>query len=126
MSVTSLRNNEETTNVGKKWYIEEDEKLVQEIHDNKSYEEIALEHKRTVTGIKSRVISHIIYPKYKENNMDIEKISLEYNIDIELLKKYINKLKYIESCIREIKNKYKIKQKPTADIRKPTAEISEI
>ena len=92
MSVTSLRNNEETTNVGKKWYIEEDEKLVQEIHDNKSYEEIALEHKRTVTGIKSRVISHIIYPKYKENNMDIEKISLEYNIDIELLKKYINKL----------------------------------
>jgi hypothetical protein len=92
MSVTSLRNNEETTNVGKKWYIEEDEKLVQEIHDNKSYEEIALEHKRTVTGIKSRVISNIIYPKYKENNMDIEKISLEYNIDIELLKKYINKL----------------------------------
>lgn len=89
--IKDLRNNEETANVGNKWLIEEDEKLVQEITDNKSYEEIALEHKRTITAIKSRVISHIIYPKYKDN-IDLEKISLEYNIDTELLKKYINKL----------------------------------
>ena len=42
--------------VGKNWLLEEDEKLV---------EEIALEHSRNIGGIKSRVISHIIYPKYK-------------------------------------------------------------
>ena len=89
--IKDLRNNEETANVGNKWLIEEDEKLVQEITDNKSYEEIALEHKRTITAIKSRVISHIIYPKYKDN-IDLEKISLEYNIDTEIIKKYINKL----------------------------------
>ena len=89
-----LRSNEDTSNVGTKWTIEEDKQLVQEIADNKSYEEIALEHKRTILGIKSRVISHIIYPKYKddiENN--IEKISIEYKIDNELITKYINKLK---------------------------------
>ncbi len=86
--------NEHTSNVGTKWTIEEELKLIQEINDNKSYEKIALEHKRTILGIKSRVISHIIYPKYKddiENN--IETISIEYKIDNELIMKYINKIK---------------------------------
>jgi putative IMPACT (imprinted ancient) family translation regulator len=89
-----LRSNEDTSNAGTKWTIDEDKILVQEIVDNKSYEEIALEHKRTILSIKSRVISHIIYPKYKddiENN--IEKISIEYKIDNELITKYIKKLK---------------------------------
>ena len=89
-----LRSNEDTSNAGTKWTIDEDKNLVQEIVDNKSYEEIALEHKSTILSIKSRVISHIIYPKYKddiENN--IEKISIEYKIDNELITKYINKLK---------------------------------
>lgn len=49
--------NEHTSNVGTKWTIEEELKLIQEINDNKSYEKIALEHKRTILGIKSRVIS---------------------------------------------------------------------
>ena len=81
-----LRSNEDTSNAGTKWTIDEDKNLVQEIVDNKSYEEIALEHKRTILSIKLRVISHIIYPKYKddiENN--IEKISIEYKIDNELI-----------------------------------------
>jgi len=38
-----------------KWSPEEDTKLIQEIIDDKSFEEIALEHKRTVIAIKSRV-----------------------------------------------------------------------
>jgi hypothetical protein len=89
-----LRSNEETSNAGTKWTIDEDKQLVQEIVDNKSYEELALEHKRTILSIKSRVISHIIYPKYKDNiENEIEKISIEYKIDNELIIKYINKLK---------------------------------
>ena len=47
--------NQETSNVGTRWSIEEDEKLLQEINDNKSYEEIALEHKRSLKDIKSRL-----------------------------------------------------------------------
>jgi hypothetical protein len=43
-----LRSNDETSNVGKKWTIEEDIKLLEEFTENKTYEEIALEHKRTV------------------------------------------------------------------------------
>jgi hypothetical protein len=84
---------EDKSNAGTKWTIDEDKQLVQEIVDNKSYEEIALEHKRTILAIKSRVVSHIIYQKYKDTiENDIEKISIEYNIDSALIMKYINKL----------------------------------
>jgi len=89
--LNELRNSEETSNAGIRWSIDELEKLSKELADNKSYEEIALEHKRTVSSIISRVISYIIYPKYKDN-IDIEKISVEYNIDIELIKKNIKKI----------------------------------
>jgi len=43
--MSSLRNNEETSRIGKKWLQEEDEELIKEIIDKKSYEEIALNHK---------------------------------------------------------------------------------
>ena len=86
------RENEETARVGSKWTDEEDEKLTEEINDKKNYEEIALEHKRTIIGIKSRVISHIIYPKYKDD-INIDNISNEYNIEKEILNKYINNIK---------------------------------
>ena len=90
--IRELQNNEETSRAGKKWLAEEDEKLLQEISDKKSFEEISLEHKRTITGIKFRVISHIIYPKYKNDNIGVEELSVEYNIEKELVEKYINKI----------------------------------
>jgi len=89
-----LRRKEETLNVGTKWTIEEDNKLVQEIIGNKTFEEIALEHKRTILGVKIRVISHIIYPKTKDCLViDIESLSVEYKIDAMLLTRQINKIK---------------------------------
>jgi hypothetical protein len=92
-----LRRKEETLNVGTKWTIEEDNKLVQEIIGNKTFEEIALEHKRTILGVKIRVISHIIYPKTKDCLViDIESLSVEYKIDAMLLTRQINKIKSTE------------------------------
>ena len=100
-----LRNNEDTSNAGTKWTIDEDKNLVQEIVDNKSYEEIALEHKRTILSIKSRVISHIIYPKYKDDiENEIEKISIEYKINNDLIIKYINKLKTNNNIQKSVNN----------------------
>jgi hypothetical protein len=93
-NMLKMRSVEETINVGKKWTIEEDNKLVQEITENKTYEEISLEHKRTANSIQLRVISHIIYPKIKNDvETDIEKVALEYNIGTEKLLYNINKLK---------------------------------
>lgn len=101
LRMLNLRCNDETSNVGTKWTIGEDTKLVQEIIENKTYEEIALEHKRTVLGIKLRVISHIIYPKIKDAadtadtanaDIDMEALALEYKIDTSQLIRQIDKL----------------------------------
>lgn len=111
-----MRNNEENMNVGKKWAIEEDIKLLEEIRDNKTYEEIALEHKRTVNGIELRIISHIIYPKIKnEVDVDIEKVALEYKIDSSRITRYINKIK-----IKATENKNNPKQTPKQKEVEPT------
>jgi hypothetical protein len=106
--------NEETSKAGSKWTIEE---------DNKTYEEIALEHKRTIIGIKSRVISHVIYPKHKDN-IDIDKLSEDYNIDIQTLKKYINKLDINKPNETKINNN-KIDRLLINDINRPSEIIRE-
>jgi hypothetical protein len=110
--------NNSISNAGKKWTNKEDEQLLEEINDNKSYDEIALNHKRSKYAIILRVISQIIYPKYYDNendndndnnddNNDItnEIISKEYNIDIELLKRNINNIKIKKSIISNRKEK---------------------
>jgi hypothetical protein len=104
-----LRCKDELLNVGTRWTIEEDNKLVQEITDNKTYEEIALEHNRTVYSIQLRVISRIIYPKIKDDlDIDMEKVALEYNIGTKEFLYNINKLK-----MKATENRDKPVQKPS-------------
>ena len=114
-----MRDNEETMNVGKKWTVEEDIKLAQEITENKTYQEIATEHKRTAYSIQLRVISRIIYPKIKDDvEIDMEKVALEYNIRTKELLYNINKLK-----IKATENKEKPSKKPiqkSKDEEEPT------
>lgn len=95
--MNNLLNKEETSRVGKKWLLEEDEELMKELIHKKSYEEIALNHKRTICGIKSRVICNILYLQYKDKSKTIEELSLEYNIEIDLVLKYINKIEIKDS-----------------------------
>ena len=63
-----MEDNQLLSNIGKKWTITEDEQLLQEVNNNKNYDVIALNHKRTKNAIILRVISHIIYPLYNNNN----------------------------------------------------------
>jgi hypothetical protein len=110
-----IKSVEETTNAGKKWSIEEDNKLVQEFTDNKTYEEIALEHKRTPYSIQLRVISRIIFPKIKDDiDVDMEQIAFDYNINTKELIYNINKLKM------KGKPKQKLTQKPKQKEYEPT------
>jgi hypothetical protein len=95
--MVSLRNKEETSRVGAKWLQEEDDELMREISDKKTYEEIALNHKRTIGGIKSRVINNILYLQYKNKSKTIDELSSEYNIEIDLVIKYINKMEIRDS-----------------------------
>lgn len=102
--MSDVKSNENTKNAGTKWTYEEDVKLLQEINDKKSYDDIALEHKRTIIGIKSRVVTNIIYPNYKDNiDIDFDEISEKYNIEREIISRYISKkMKNISKKMKNI------------------------
>ena len=88
---SELGNNEETSNIGKLWSVDENNELYKEVENNKNYSEIAAIHKRTEKAIILRVISNIIYPKYKNNEMTLDQLSYEYNIEKDLIEKHIAK-----------------------------------
>ena len=93
MSIANLISDEEKiSRVGKKWVEEEDAILIEEITNKILLEDIALEHKRTIVGIKARIISTIMYPKYNNDNVSMDDLAIEYNIEKELVEKYINKI----------------------------------
>jgi hypothetical protein len=106
MSIANLISDEEKiSRVGKKWVDEEDAILIEEITNKIPLEDIALEHKRTIIGIKSHIISKIMYPKYKNDNVSMDDLSIEYNIEKELVEKYINKLEDKEKSPKKEINK---------------------
>jgi Mor family transcriptional regulator len=74
-----LRLNPETCNAGKIWEINEDELLIKLFNENKSYEEIAKEFKRTVGSIKARIIDKLIFPEY--NNGNFNELAEKYKFD---------------------------------------------
>ena len=78
------------TNKGKKWTVEEVNKLKRLMISNKTYEEIALEHQRTIMAVKVRVVVEIIYPLIK-SGMTIEEAEKLYNIDKYDIGKYLSK-----------------------------------
>lgn len=88
---SQLGNNEETSNIGKLWSVDENNELYKEVENNKNYSQIAAIHKRTEKAIILRVISNIIYPKYKNNEMTLDQLSFEYNIEKDLIEKNIAK-----------------------------------
>ena len=88
---SQLGNNEETSNIGKLWSVDENNELYKEVENNKNYSQIAAIHKRTEKAIILRVISNIIYPKYKNNEMTLDQLSFEYNIEKDLIEKHIAK-----------------------------------
>lgn len=88
-NIQELKSNPETSNAGKKWETEEDELLVKLVNEDKSYEEIAKEFKRTVGSIRARIIDKIIFPEYNNENIS------------ELVKKYnFNNVEYLERCMK--------------------------
>jgi hypothetical protein len=88
---SQLGNIEETSNIGKLWSVDENNELYKEVENNKNYSQIAAIHKRTEKAIILRVISNIIYPKYKNNEMTLDQLSFEYNIEKDLIEKNIAK-----------------------------------
>lgn len=134
MSVSTLdlrSEDDDTINIGKKWTIEEDIKLAQEITDNKTYEEIAMEHKRTVNSIQLRAITHIIFPKIKddlEKGIDIDTSQIISHVNkIKIKKTTVNKDKPVKNSIQKQKHDDEPSNKEILDyLKKLDSKIDEI
>lgn len=99
-NLQELRLNPETYNAGKKWEAHEDELLVKLVNEDKSYEEIAKEFKRTVGSIRSRIMDKIIFPEYNKENIK------------ELAEKYKwNDVEYLEKCMKCIMSSLEEREK---------------
>jgi len=98
---------ENKSRVGLKWLKTEDDELIKEVNENKSYEDIALAHERSLRAIKLRVISHIIYPLFKNNDKTIDELSNKYNIENDMIQQYINKMDTNNSIKKSIDNNKK-------------------
>lgn len=96
---------ESINNFGKKWTLEEENTLLQELEEDTNIKIIAQNHKRTVGGIigKQRAIAYNMY----SSKMPIEEIILKTKLDneqiIETIKRKENKQKKVKK-IQEPKN----------------------
>jgi len=108
-----FQSNDETSNCGKRWNIEDDLKLIKYMEENKSYSDIAIELKRTTGSIKSRVLDKIIFLEYNDNN--VLELANKYGYDdVDYLKKCLeNKKKIREDKVNNLKED-KV-QKPKED-----------
>lgn len=69
------------------WSDEEDERLMNSITNNLSFEEVSKLHQRTVKSLKYRVLRNCAL-KIKEG-MDIESVATKYKIPYEVISDYI-------------------------------------
>jgi hypothetical protein len=77
-----LQKNEATSRAGKGWEADEEEKLLSMRSENSSYDEIALELKRTSRSIQTRLYLHICKLVEVENEDEsalISKYDIDYN-----------------------------------------------
>ncbi|NBU90969.1 MAG: hypothetical protein EBS12_05945 [Flavobacteriia bacterium] len=96
-----MRSVEETMNVGKKWTIEEENILLQELDDNIDIELIAQAHKRTLGGIIGR-------QKFIAYNMYLAKAPE----DLIIRKTRINKLQLLKVIAKKEKRPKSLAAKP--------------
>jgi hypothetical protein len=113
--IKELKNKADTSKSGSRWTIEEHKQLLEELKNNKPYEDIAIDHKRTVTAIKARVVCNIIILIYNIDEIEskIDEISEKYNIEPEIISRYVKKQIIYNENIKEVKNN---KYKPSSTI----------
>lgn len=77
------------SNLGKKWYDDEDALLMEELNNNIDIEIIAQKHNRTLGGIKCRC-GHIAYNMYLQD-IPMEEIIEKTHLDEQYIKQIIDK-----------------------------------
>jgi hypothetical protein len=84
------RTNEETSNAGLKWDIEDDKYLLESATNKVSVSEIAKTLKRTDGSIKTRIIINILN-KCDETRTNLDSLCIQYNIERKDVDVYLQK-----------------------------------
>ena len=91
------------TRCGARWYKNEEEQIMNEIENNISISNIALNHSRNIGGIIIR-INKIAYEDYCQNN-NLDNILVKYNLKKDDFEMYIKKYGVKESSAIEHERK---------------------
>jgi hypothetical protein len=89
MLLSRYPNKSYPSNLGKKWYDDEDALLMEELNNNIDIEIIAQKHNRTLGGIKCRC-GHIAYNMYLKD-IPMEEIIEKTHLDEQYIKQIIDK-----------------------------------
>lgn len=98
-----LREQPETARTGIKWDEEESQELMNRIKDGMSLEDIANTHKRTVGGVKNRIMTNALNI-LKEKKISLDEVSKLVNISVFDLENYKEKIDKKESDKKELDN----------------------
>lgn len=82
-----LREQPETARTGLKWTLEESQELMKHINEGMSLEDIANTHKRTVGGVKNRIMTNALNIM-KEKKISLDEVSKLVNISVFDLENY--------------------------------------
>jgi DNA replication protein DnaC len=130
-SMQALKQNPETENLGKKWSEEEINNLLSAIKDGSSLDELALEHKRTINSIRTKLL--VIADHYITNKkMDINEVSKIVKMPVikinefllkklpkkesSLEKEYMN-LNKVNSKLVEVNSQQEVNSHPVKEIK---------
>ena len=83
-----LREQPETARTGIKWTLEESQELMKHINDGMSLEDIANTHKRTVGGVKNRIMTNALNIMKENESMSFDEVSKLVNISVFDLENY--------------------------------------
>jgi hypothetical protein len=90
-NIKILREHPETARAGLKWEEEESQELMNRIKDGMSLEDIANIHKRTVSGVKNRIMTNALNI-LKEKKISLDEVSKLVNISVFDLENYKEKI----------------------------------
>lgn len=85
--LSALREDPNTAHFGMKWTEEEDVKLMNHATSNMDMENIAKAHKRTISSVKSRIMSNAL-SMMETNGMTLDEISRHVHIPPEELREH--------------------------------------
>ena len=82
--LNALREQPDTARAGVKWTEEENNQLMKEVMDCMDLDEVAKKHQRTITGVKSRVMTNAL-TMMKDSDLTLQDVAKLVHISERLL-----------------------------------------